>query len=61
MTLPLTGAPRTHLAADLRVIFYGKYAIYYLPRPDEVVIVRVLHGSRDLASAAEDGGFVRAG
>ena len=58
MTLPLTGAPRTHLATDLRVIFYGKYAIYYLPRPDEVVIERVLHGSRDLGSVAEDVRFV---
>jgi toxin ParE1/3/4 len=40
------------------VIFHDeKYAIYYLPRPDEIVIVRVLHGSRDIASIAEEGGF----
>lgn len=56
--LPLTGAPRTHLATNLRVIFRGKYGIYYLPRTDEVVVVRVLHGSRDVLSVADDGGFV---
>jgi len=56
-TLPYSGAPRPHLAADLRVIFHGKYAIYYLPRIGEIVIVRVLHGSRDIASIAEEEGF----
>lgn len=55
--LPFSGAPRPHLAPDLRVIIHGKYAIYYLPRIDEIVIVRVLHGSRDIASIAEEGGF----
>jgi hypothetical protein len=41
----------------LRVIFYEKYAIYYLPRPDEIIIVRVLHGSRDIAFITDEGGF----
>ena len=57
LTLPLSGAPRSHLAPNLRVLFYEKYAIYYLPRPDEIVIVRVLHGSRDIAAIADEGGF----
>jgi toxin ParE1/3/4 len=39
------------------LIFRGKYAIYYLPRTDEIVIVRVLHGSRDIVSIAGEGGF----
>jgi plasmid stabilization system protein ParE len=39
------------------VIFHQKYAVYYLPRPAEIVIVRVLHGSRDISSLAEGGGF----
>lgn len=56
--LPAAGALREHLAKDLRVVFRGKYAIYYLPRLTEIVIVRVLHGSRDVASVADDGGFV---
>jgi toxin ParE1/3/4 len=57
LTLPLSGAPRPHLAPDLRVIFHQKYAVYYLPRPGEIVIVRVLHGSRDISSITEAGGF----
>jgi plasmid stabilization system protein ParE len=52
-----SGAPRPHLAHDLRVVFYEKYAIYYLPHDDEIVIVRVLPGSRDIASIADEGGF----
>lgn len=46
-----------HLAPELRVIFQGKYAIYYLASVDEFVVVRVLHASRDIASIAEEGGF----
>jgi plasmid stabilization system protein ParE len=57
LTLPFAGAPRDHLAPDLRVIFCRKYGIYYLPRSGEIVIVRVLHGSRDIPSVAEAGGF----
>ena len=39
------------------MVFYEKYAIYYLTRPDEIIVVRVLHGSRDIASIADEGGF----
>ena len=55
---PFSGAPRPVLAPELRVMFYEKYAIYYLPRPEEIIVVRVLHGSRDIVSIAGDGGFV---
>jgi hypothetical protein len=51
LLFPFSGAPRGHLSQDLRVV-YEQYAIYYLPRPDEIIIVRVLHGSRDIASIA---------
>jgi toxin ParE1/3/4 len=57
LSLPYSGALRPHLGSDLRVIFYEKYAVYYLPRPDEIIIVRVLHGSRDIAAIADEGGF----
>jgi toxin ParE1/3/4 len=57
LQFPFSGAARPHLAHDLRVIFSEKYAIYYLPRPDEIIIVRVLHGSRDIAPMADEGGF----
>lgn len=54
---PHSGAPRPHLGRDLRVILYEKYAIYYLLRTDEIIVVRVLHGSRDIGTIADDGGF----
>jgi plasmid stabilization system protein ParE len=57
MHFPFSGAPRAHLSQDLRVVFYEQYAIYYLTRPDEIIIVRVLHGSRDIATIADEGGF----
>jgi toxin ParE1/3/4 len=57
INMPLSGAPRSQLASDLRVLFYEKYAIYYLPRPDEIIIVRVLHGSRDVAAITDESGF----
>jgi plasmid stabilization system protein ParE len=56
-SVPFSGAPRPQLAPDLRVIFHQRYAVYYLPRPGEIVIVRVLHGSRDISSIAGEGGF----
>jgi toxin ParE1/3/4 len=49
------GAARERLASGLWVLIHDKYAIYYLPRPKEIVIVRVLHGSRDVSALAERG------
>lgn len=37
--------------------FHGAYAVYFRALPDAVVIVRVLHGARDVAAIAELGGF----
>ena len=54
---PLSGAARPHLAPGLRVIFHHPYAIYYLPTAEAVVIIRVLHGARDIATLADQGGF----
>lgn len=54
---PFSGAPRPHLAPGMRVLFHEKYAIYYLPGEEEIVIVRVLHGARDLTAIVEEGGF----
>ena len=57
LSLPLSGALRPQLAPELRVVFKGNYAIYYLPRAGEIVIARVLHGSRDVAAIADQAGF----
>ena len=54
---PLSGPAREQLAPGLRVTFRSPYAIYYLPQPDAVVIVRIIHGARDIAAIAERGGF----
>ena len=44
-------------APDMRVTFHGPYAIYYTPTIKEIVILRVLHGARDVAALADRGGF----
>jgi toxin ParE1/3/4 len=54
---PMMGSPREQFGPGLRVIFHSPYAIYYLPAEYEVVIVRVLHSSRDAAAIADQGGF----
>jgi toxin ParE1/3/4 len=54
---PLSGPAREQFAPGLRVTFHRNYAIYYMPREAELVIVRVLHGARDAAALAERGGF----
>ena len=58
---PLAGPLREQFAPSLRVTFHGPYAIYYKPLSDAVVIVRVIHGARDIQALAERGGFARAG
>ncbi len=54
---PLSGPARHELAAGLRVTFHRAYAVYYLARSDAIVIVRVIHGARDIAAIAEQGGL----
>ncbi|MGJ0395088.1 MAG: type II toxin-antitoxin system RelE/ParE family toxin [Methylocystis sp.] len=56
---PLSGAARHQLAPDLRVAFYGSYAVYYFPTESEIVIVRVLHGARDAAAISDASGFLK--
>ena len=54
---PMLGAQRPQFARGLRVVFSGGYAIYYISDDVSVIVVRVLHGSRDAAAIAEHGGF----
>lgn len=56
-TYPMLGVSRAQFGERLRVTFQGAYAIYYLPLEAEIVIVRVLHGSRDTSAISEQGGF----
>lgn len=55
---PFIGAMREQLGDALRVMFHHPYAIYYQVSGQEVIVVRVLHGARDAAALAEQGGFV---
>nr|WP_244594199.1 type II toxin-antitoxin system RelE/ParE family toxin [Rhodoblastus sphagnicola] len=54
---PMGNPLRPQLGPALRVAFSGSYAIYYLPSDSEIIVVRVLHGARDLAALIEHGGF----
>lgn len=54
---PRSGPARDRLAPGLRVTFEGRYAIYYTHDERNLVIVRMLHGARDVAALAERGGL----
>jgi toxin ParE1/3/4 len=45
---PRAGRLRDELAPALRSLPVGNYVIFYEPIKDGIVIVRVLHGARDL-------------
>ena len=45
---PLIGRSREELAPSLRSLPAGNYVIFYKPIRDGIVVIRVLHGSRDL-------------
>lgn len=46
-TQPLIGRPREELAPKLRSMPFGRYAVFFMPLPDGIDVVRVLHSSRD--------------
>jgi toxin ParE1/3/4 len=46
-TQPLIGRARPELAPDLRSMPFGRYVVFFLPLPDGIDVVRVLHSSRD--------------
>lgn len=53
-TQPLMGRARPELADDLRSLPFESYVIFYLPIPDGVDVIRVLHSARDVDSAFND-------
>src|SRR5690242_3434305 len=58
--LPLAAPGREQPAPGLRVTFHKAYAIYYRPLPDALIIVRVLHGARDVGHWPNVAAFLRA-
>jgi toxin ParE1/3/4 len=50
---PGMGRCRPELAADIRSLTVGRYVVFYVPLSRGIEVVRVLHGSRDIASMFE--------
>jgi toxin ParE1/3/4 len=48
---PLAGREVGHLVAGLRAFAVRPYLIFYRPERGRVVVVRVIHGARDVESA----------
>lgn len=53
---PLMGRARDDLAPGLRAWVVAPYILCYRVDPDDLVIVRVLHGARDLPGLFDDAG-----
>lgn len=47
-TQPMMGRSRDELASGLRSFAFGRYVVFFLPTPDGLDVVRVLHASRDI-------------
>jgi toxin ParE1/3/4 len=50
---PAMGRVRSELAPELRSFPVGRYVVFYLPCPDGIDIVRVLHGARDIETVLQ--------
>ena len=57
VAFPHSGPTREQLFPGLRVRFHGSYAVYYVAAEREIVVLRVLHGARDIDAVAGRGGF----
>ena len=51
---PLGYRLRSELAKGLRSCAHGHYVIFFEAKPEDVVIVRILHGARDLPAVLGD-------
>jgi toxin ParE1/3/4 len=50
-TNPGMGRLRDELMPHLRSFAFGSYVVFYLPQDFGIEVLRVIHGSRDIASA----------
>ena len=53
---PNAGRLRDEVAVGLRSLAVHRHVIYYRPAPSHILIARILHGSRDQASAIDPQG-----
>ena len=51
---PGVGRARPEVGNGLHSFAVGRYVIFYLPLPNGIEIVRVLHGARDIDSVFQD-------
>jgi toxin ParE1/3/4 len=47
-TQPEMGRARDELSPGIHSLAFGRYVVFFMPLPDGIDVVRVLHGSRDL-------------
>ena len=47
---PHSGPPRDDLGTGIRCLVIGQYLAFYRIAPDEVTILRVLHGKREIGA-----------
>jgi toxin ParE1/3/4 len=52
---PRSGPARPELGEDIRSLVVGSHLVLYRVMPDRVLILRVVHGARDLAALLDDG------
>lgn len=45
---PMMGRARPELGPELRSLVVGNYVLFYRPQPDGILLVAVVHGSRDI-------------
>ncbi len=50
---PLIGRAREQLAPQLRSFALGNYVIFYRPEEYGILVIRVLHGARDIETEFE--------
>lgn len=55
-TQPLMGRARPELAPHVRSFPFQRYVIFYVPLPDGIDVVRVLHSARDIDGDLVGGG-----
>lgn len=51
---PALGTPRPELRAELRSLAVGNYVLFYAAVPDGIVLYRILHAARDIATIFSD-------
>ena len=51
---PLMGRERDDLGSGVRSTVVGRYVIFYRYTSDEMIVLRIIHGSRDIPRVFED-------